>query len=256
MDIADAKVFRFCDKKGQHIIMMRNTTILGAIALIGLFAGPTFADTVTIVKDNSDLEHIADYGNIVTGGADMVGLTATVTYVGGSTVVYTYAKTGAQSGAATGGNFSLGVTGPDTYFSTTPWTLSNTGSPAIVDVKLDSFAGDTVFDSLDPDPGTFNSKGTNFAVLSDSGTHAIVATYSGEVSLAGAAPLGDVYRYLDVNFGTTNPFTGTLSFTQDTDNVPTPPLTGVPEPAPMMIMGLGVLMMGGLIARKRIGLKA
>ena len=190
----------------------------------------------------------------------MAGITATVTYVGGATTTYTYAATGPQSGSAGGGGLALSATGPDTFHftgpSATPFTLTNTGT-GVTNILLDAFPGHSVFDRTDPSPGTAGSIGADFQVLSGLGNYNIVATYQGEVAVPPAGPVGDVYRYLDINFGTATPFTGsTLTFGADTDNVKFPGVATVPEPAPLTIVGVGVLMMAGLIARKRRSLKA
>lgn len=235
--------------------MMRNTTILGAVALLGLLASPSFA-TVTIVSDNSDPQAILNYGNIYTTGADMDGMKVTVTYADATTQVFTWATTVTPGGGVSGGGFSLDYPGSDTYFASPPWTLSNTGK-AITDVKLDGFPGLTLFDQTNPDPGTANSPGQTFTLLSGATNEDLTVTYSGPIGVDGAPPIGpptDVYRWLDIAFST--PYTGTLTYQADTDNFGEVAPTGVPEPAPMMIMGLGVLMMGGLIARKRLGFKS
>ncbi len=237
--------------------MTRTTSILGAAALLGLVAAPSFAGTVSVVKNNTDQENASDYKDVKTSGAMMAGTTATVSYVGGATQTYTWAAIpadGSTAGGVSGGGFSLEVKGADTYND--PFTLMNSGTP-ITNIFLDGFPGNTLFDSTNPSPGTAGSPGEDFKVVSGGAPYNITATYSGEVAIPPNPAVGDVYRYLNINFGP-NGFTGTgnngLSFLADTDTVGQ--VSTVPEPAPFTIVGVGVVMMAGLIARKRRSLKA
>lgn len=236
--------------------MMRNTTILGAIALVGLVAGPTLAGSVTVKTDDTTPQAILHYGDHTTSGAQMDGMTVAVTYSDATTQTFTWATTTTPGGGVSGGGFSLGYPGSDTFQDSPPWTLTNTGK-AITDVKLDGFPGLTLFDKTPPTNGTDNSPGKTFTLLSGAASENLTVTYSGPIGVDGLPPIGpptDVYRWLDISFST--PFSGTLTYAADTDNFAAISVTPVPEPAPILIMGLGILMMGGLIARKRLGLKA
>ena len=86
-----------------------------------------------------------------------------------------------------------------------------------------------------------------------------VVTYSDAVGLNGAAPVGDLYARLSVNFGATG-YSGNFYFLQDTDTyVPATTTPGggdddgggttpVPEPASIVLLGGGLL---GLVAGRR-----
>ena len=149
----------------------------------------------------------------------------------------------------------------DTYLG--GWTLEST-SATIKKIVIDAVRGDTVFDTshlvedvngeLSPIPGTLGSmQGWTFSETGSSpylNTYTI--TYSGAIYLRGEdwadPPVGDLYRYLTIDFGTTSFNAGSkLTFRADTDK-----MTPVPEPTTLLLFATGL---AGLVAvgrRRRI----
>lgn len=229
--------------------MIRCTTTLGTISLLGLIAAPSMA-TVTIFTDTSTPQAIVKYGNIYTSGADMDGMLVDVTYSDNTHGEFTWATTTNPGGGVSGGGFSLAFAGSDTFF--TPWTLSNTGK-GITDIKLDGYPGLTLFDRTPPTDGTAGSPGKTFVLQTGGTGYHMSVTYSGPIGVGGAPPIGpptDVYRWLDIGF-TNKPFANSnLSFLADTDNIVLP---AVPEASSKISFGLLLALgLGGvMIAAKR-----
>ena len=138
------------------------------------------------------------------------------------------------------------------------WTLTNnTGSP-LTRVLIDAGPGDTVFDIYwDPYPGTPGSAdGRTFEVTSDHTGLNIVATYRGLVALSGFDPVGDLYRYLDIQFLTAGELKSgsELKYRSDTDNImfagDIEPIEPIPEPGTLMLLGTGLAGLGGFARLK------
>jgi hypothetical protein len=197
---------------------------------------------VTIGYDNSQQFSTTALTGYTTNGAMMDGMTVQVN----GTDTFVWADIDSNSGGVSDGfGFSLRADG-DTYGSKA-WTLKSNSN--ITSILLDAGAGDSVFDTyFGGSSGTTGSAaGRNF-----SGNYKgdIKVTYSGMVGLDGQSAVGDLYRYMLIEF-TGSPFTGKLSFTQDTDNLSiSGDISAVPVPAAVWLFGSGLVGFLGMSRRK------
>jgi hypothetical protein len=205
--------------------------------------------------------------SFMTDGADMAGMSVTAFFSAGAPQTVPWVAGGPPgSGAATGANWSLGVTG-DTFNAS--WTLQYMGgSGLLTGFRIDGFAagpGNTgvMFDrTFDAMFGTPNSAlGRDFEVVNPVPFDVFVG-YEGAVGVGGAAPVGDEFRWLNVRFvnfgGINDEFTTVplapagldgdnlrvLTFRQDTNN----PI--VPEPATAALMLVGAAAMLFVLRRR------
>lgn len=243
---------------------MKKTSFTLSLACI-LVALPVLGFSTTVNYDSLGAiwytEGISSEG---TWGGDMAGMTVTVTYGDGSRQTVEWGALSDTSGGAWGDDWSLSVTEGSTYKYKTenfqPWVFSIDAGTAIAGLFIDAGPGDTVFDGTrtygsDPIayPSTAESySGTVFEFLSGDPTGMSVATYSGLVALEGREPVGDLYRYLNIDFGgnVVGSLGGTfLEFSADTDNVLSE-LAEVPEPATGLLFGVGIIGLAAVMRRK------
>lgn len=219
---------------------------MAAAALVwGLFSLQT-ANSAVITTDLSTAVSVPGISQFTTDGADMVGMSVTVNFAGGSETVQ-WAATGAVSGAATGTGWSISASG-DT-FNDNAWS-ADFGNLQVTSFVLDGSTGLTLFDkSFDPFPGTPGSAAGRDFVSTLLGDDDVVATYSEVVGIGAAAPVNDIFHILTVSFADVENGTvsGEFDFTQDTDN---DIRIQVPEPAMLPLFGLGLAGIA-IIARKR-----
>ena len=221
---------------------------LAAAALVwGLFSFQS-ANTAVINVDLSTVDTVPGISQFTTNGADMVGMSVTVNFLGGGSETVAWAATGAQSGAAVGTGWSISETG-DT-FNTNAWA-ADFGNLQVTSFVLDGTGGLTLFDkNFDPLPGTPGSAdGRNFAstLVADA---LVEATYSNVVGIGATPPVGDIFHILSVSFAEVENGTGSglFNFTQDTDNDIR--RIQIPEPAMLPLFGLGLAGLA-IVTRRR-----
>lgn len=240
---------------------MKTSNFIAAV-LFSSFILPTIAHATTIAYDGSGT--VWQTNGIVkvgTYGADMAGMQVTVNFSDGSKETREWSENSDSLFGAWGSSWNLTVNSGSTYYNSRhfePWSLTVNKDASITGFFIDAGTGNSVFDGTrtyasDPItyPSTHNSQtGSPFAyhnMLDPTGL--TLATYSGLVALTGQAPVGDLYRYLSIDFG--GIVSGnTLQFSADTDNI-TSSLTPVPEPATALLFAAGAAGMAAINRRKR-----
>jgi hypothetical protein len=240
---------------------MRFCTAALGVACVLVVAGQAFAGSVTVVSDPGTLQNTAALTGFATKGDMMVGMKVTAFFSDSSSEYAIWAADGPGNGKATGGTgWWLAEVG-DTFGGR--WTLQNPNFLGMTRLLIDAGVGDTVFDRTSPSPGTAGSgSGWDFAVVSGTGDDRldILATYRDAVGVAGNAPVGDLFRRLDIEFIGGTGYRSSVSsymdlvFIADTDNLKfagdiTPV---VPEPLTMLSSFLAVGALGGYIRRRRL----
>lgn len=214
-----------------------------------LMAGSAFAGSVTVNFDAGTTNQTTALTGFSTDGSMMGGMKITAYFSDNSSQTETWATTGTGAGGASGTGWSLGESG-DTFGGN--WTLSNTGTLGITRLLIDAGPGNTVLDTtFGGATGTPGSElGMDFAVVSGGDPYAITATYSNLVALTGFAPVGDLYRDLDIAFDVG--LTGSLVFNADTDNIKfAGDIAPVPIPGALLLLGTGLLSLAGYGYRRK-----
>jgi len=203
-------------------------------------ASITLNDSFTVNATTSS----SYYGD--THGRDMAGMRIIANYMDGTSSTYSL-KGGYRS-------FSGYVSEPDfnlyiEYDSDiSPWYLNI--SRAVDSIVFDGAYGDSVFDVTLPGgqstPGS--GEGPSFSSGSPAQMH---ATYSGAVKVNGAPAVGDLYRFLTLDFLSTSGYTGSFEFIADTDSLTMSKISTVPIPAPLALLAGGLIMLFGASKRNK-----
>ena len=229
-------------------LLVAGLAILGSLGVVGAAGAITYESGTPVP--------VAEIMDFSPSGASMVGMAVTA-YFSGTRASETYYWAGSgTTGGVVGNDWSLSESG-NTYSN--PWTLTSTGA-SIQKIVLDGLPGKTVFDVSDrndffTEPTYINSDkigtagsalGKTFVVSGGSYTGDVTATYNSLIYLTMFdadrntwyidAPVGDLYRYLTIDFGNTAFGSGsTLTFRADTDK-----MTPVPEPATLLLFATGL----------------
>jgi hypothetical protein len=230
---------------------MKNKIVLIVTSLSSMVVSAS-ASTITYAEDTGMAYQTPAISTFDTYGNQMAGMDVWVTFSNGTTEHAIWDTTGSQSGAASvGGYFSISETG-DT-FGSGAWTLQNLNRTlSITSFTLLGVSGNTTFDrTFGNQAGTLNSaSGKDFGI---GGNYSVTASYSDELSLTGAAAVGDEWEQLSIAFakGTFFAPNASVLFTQDTDNAavkgtitPKVPDAG----STSMMLGMGLI---GVAALKR-----
>jgi hypothetical protein len=167
---------------------------------------------------------------------------------------------GGVTGVTFAGRFQLTLGGTSNTFSS-PFTLTVYGSAnRLSNLTLSGATGPVIFDrTFGGAVGTTNSAtGRDFSFVGTDSWNTLI-TYSNAVQLVGtAAPVGDVFESVNINFRTGGGFQGSnagrsVQFYQDVDNV----ITGgtilpVPEPNALLLTATGAGAMLVTMRRRKL----
>jgi hypothetical protein len=228
------------------------------LSLLVWFNVPAFAG-VTINQVNIPVETIAQVTDFDVTGDEMAGMLVTFKWIENSNNYQQTVPWVAAPGNK--GSAEIVFEAPNNYFNlnnnnntfANPWDVS-IGNKAtgkiLTGITLDGFPGNTVFDRsfgyTAPQAGQENL-GTASAFFGTSGSALgsdflktggpeidVIVTYRGPVQVGANAAVGDIFRFMDVDFGAGLGPNDQYSWKADTDSVV------VPIPGAVLLLGAGV----------------
>jgi len=250
----------FLKNSNEEREMKKIFSVAICMAVFG-WAGNASAVTTVAYETSSPIFYTSGLTGFSTLGSEMTGMTFTFTLAGGTVKTSTWGSlgSGTYGVVVANGNDSLRIAMSGDSF-TTLWDsddiVNGNNGISIDKFVIDAGAGNAVFDVLSNSVGTAGSAdGRPFSTTnSTGGGFDILATYSGRVALTGNAPVGDLYRYLTVDFinGQFGPDYDVIDFYADTDSLKLKgDLNPIPEPTTMLLFGAGILGLAGVARKKR-----
>jgi hypothetical protein len=233
-----------------------------AVSALGLaVVAPVGAQTL---QNQAGTAYFApNIGNFSTLGNNMFGMLVTGQFSDGQSFSGQWADLGGGVTGVSFGRFRLTLGATSNTFNI-PFTLTVFGNTNFLqNLTLSGATGPVIFDrTFGGAAGTVNSNsGTDFQFVGADSWNTLV-TYRNAVQMVGsAAPVGDVFETVNINFRTGGGLQGSnagrsVQFYQDVDNVITGGLIlPVPEPNALLLTaaGAGVTLVG---ARRRKAKKA
>lgn len=233
--------------------MSSRALLFGAAALLLACSDRAFAfyevNLINGVTNNTE-----ELTGFATTGDLMAGMDVTAFFSDGSSEGVVWQSLGFPSGQALGTGWSLFEAG-DTFDKS--WRVRNNSGKTLRKIFIDAGPGNTVFDTdFGGQAGTAGSStGKTFTPTSSHIDLDITANYIDRVALTGDNPLGDLFRYLEIDFNQTGFASGRADFfyITDTDNLEhAGDIEPVPEPGTFGILVAGLLGIGWSMRRRRL----
>lgn len=214
-------------------------------ALAAIATSPAMSASI-ILNDSFTVNATTSSSNYEdTLGADMSGMRIIANYIDGTSSIYSLESSYSTfDGYVSEPDFSLYIEYDTDIF---PWYLNTTR--ALDNIVFDGAYGGSAFDVALP--GGQSTPGSGEGSHLYPGFHDIQATYSGAVKVNGAPAVGDLYRYLTLDFLSISGYTGSLSFMADTDTLTMSKISTVPIPAPLALLAGGLIMLFGASRRNK-----
>ncbi|GLC23867.1 PEP-CTERM sorting domain-containing protein [Roseisolibacter agri] len=253
--------------------------ILSLIAA-GLVAAPAL-HAQSVVTETGTTYTTARLSSASTTGSAMAGMQVTATFADGEIVSGVWGDLGDELFGVSTQRFRLSLgaelnTGAPFDFL---WSLDNLWSGGLTRLVLSGAPGGTVFDMNGDEVLTENSalgialrlQGEDPFSPSRYDATATV-TYRNAVALVGSSPMGDLFEQVDLLFGGASPLAAgtSVAFDLDTDTIGEgttldpqggtgggngggggAPVSTVPEPTTVALLGGGLALLGGVRVRRR-----